>query len=85
MLITCSRIQRLLTTLSKSAQEGDLKYGLVWILNGQKRLVCKWSGFRKVSEIRKLDHLKSGQKCPYFEWSGFQMVGTIAITKAKKG
>ena len=39
MLITCSRIQRLLTTLSKSAQEGDLKYGLVWILNGQKRLV----------------------------------------------
>ena len=23
----------------------DLKSELVWILNGQKRLGCKWSGF----------------------------------------
>ena len=28
-------------------------------------------------------HLKSGQKRPDFEWSGFRMVGTIAIAIAK--
>ena len=40
---------------------GDLKYGLVWILNGQKRLCCKWSGFQMGSKIRKPDHLRSRQ------------------------
>ena len=63
----------------------------------KKRLGCKWSGFRMVSEIRKPNHLKSGQigchfvenhmksgeKCPDFEWSSFLMVRTIAIAIAR--
>ena len=40
---------------------GDLKYGLVRILNGKKRLGCKWSESQMGSEIRKPNHLKSGQ------------------------
>ena len=39
---------------------GNLKSGLVWISNGQKELVCKWSGFWKRSEIGKPEPLKSG-------------------------
>ena len=35
------------------------------------------------SEIRKPNHLKSGQKRLDFEWSGFQMVETIALYIAK--
>ena len=62
----------------------------------EKRLGCKWSGFRKGSENRKSNHLnsgqmaailsnhlQSGQKRTDFEWSSFQMVGTIAIAKAR--
>ena len=36
------------------------------IFNGQKRLGCKCFGFWMPFEIRKLNHLKSGQKCLFF-------------------
>ena len=79
-----------------SKYRGDLKFDLVWILNGQNSLGCKWSGFRMGSEIQKPNHLKSGQmaaillkiiwnadkKHQDFEWYCFWMVGTIAIAKA---
>ena len=44
---------------------GDLKLGLVWILNGQKKvdLQMVWTNDRRC--VKK--HLKSGQKCPDFE------------------
>ena len=53
---------------------GDLKSRLVLILNGQMRLVCKLSGLRMGSEIRKPNHLKTR---PFEIWTfllGFQMV-----------
>ena len=57
----------------------------------QKRLGYQWSGFRMASEIRKHNHLKSGQMAPFCQklfqirtkMSGFWMVRTIAIAMAK--
>ena len=74
---------------------GNLKSGLVWISNGQKELVCKWSGFWKRSEIGKPEPLKSGHmtsiwlpfeiltKTSGFWMICFWMVGTIAIALEK--
>ena len=84
-------------TISHFLYSGDLKSGLVWFQMVKKRLVCKWSGFYMGSEIRKPNHLKSGQmaaiwiknhlkceqKCPDFEWAGFRIVRTKAMAKAK--
>ena len=75
---------------------GDLKAGLVWILNGQKEVGLQifwilngiWDMEAQPFEIWTkghrfvINHLKSWQKCPDFEWSGYQMVGIIAIAKA---
>ena len=75
----------------------NLKYGLVWIWNGQKR---GWvtngqdlerdqnpeaQSFEIQTNVRHFvqNHTKSGQKSPDFEWSGFLMVGTKAIAIAK--
>ena len=74
---------------------GDLKYGLVWILNGWKEVGLQmvwisngiWNPVAQPYEIWTngchffKNYLKSRQKCPYFEWSGFRMVGTIAKAK----
>ena len=80
-----------------SKYSGDLKSGLVGILNGQREVGLQmvwilnriWNPearpFRIWTSGRHFvkNHLKSGQKCLHFEWSGFQMVGTIAVAIAK--
>ena len=48
---------QILTVYKFKNYSGDVRSRLVRILNGRKRLVCKWSG----SEIRKPNHLKSRQ------------------------
>ena len=44
-----------------STYSENLKSRLVWILNGTKRLGCKWSGFWMGSAFRKPNHLKCRQ------------------------
>ena len=79
--------------LAKSNYRVDLKFGLVWILNGLKEI-----GLQKVQILNGIrnpeaqpleihtnghhfvkNHLKSGQNCPDFEWTSFQMVETLAM------
>ena len=77
---------------------GDLKSGLAWIPNGQKKVVTQVDhkdtiviflmGNATIWNPNKWppfvkNHLKSGQICLGFERSGFQMVGTVAIAIAK--
>ena len=61
---------------------GDLKSGLVWILNGPKeaglQIILISNGIWNFVK----NHPKSGWKCLALEWSGFQMVGTIVIVIA---
>ena len=45
----------------KAIYSRNLKSGLVWISNIEKRLCCKWSKFWMGSAIWKPNHLKSGQ------------------------
>ena len=77
---------------------GDLKSGLGWIPNGQKKVDLQivrisdgiWNPESQPVEFQTngrhyiKNHLKSGQKCPDFDLSGFQMVGTIAIALPSK-
>ena len=71
----------------------DLKCGLVWILNGQKKVGLHllngiWCPEAQPFEVPTNDSyfvknpLNSRQKCPDFERSGFQMAGTIALAMA---
>ena len=68
--------------IMSSLLSGDLKYELVWILNGPKQFGLQmvwisngiWNPEAQAFEIRTngrhfvKNHLKSGQKCPDFEW-----------------
>ena len=62
---------------------GNMKSGVVWILNGQKKV-----GLRMGSKIWKPNYLKFVQMAAILsksstKASGFQMVGTRAISIAK--
>ena len=78
-LMNCSKLY--IPSLNLLSSHCKVLYTLgIWNPNGQKQLVCKWSGFRIESDIWKPDHLKSGQMSAILSKTFekhlvFQMVG----------
>ena len=63
---------------------GDLQFGLVWILNGQKEVGLQMVQILKGiwnPKVQPFEIPTNGRKRPDFEWSGFQMVRTIATAQ----